>query len=317
MKTTERDSLEVWADGEAVVEPDAVAVRTGSLRRDVWRRFHQNWAAVGSLAIVLLLILTAIFAPFLHTVSPYGQDYNSLDQGPSWAHWWGTDGVGRDLYSRLLYGLRIPLIVGFIGTSTTVLIGVLIGVVAGYARGAVDGILSRFTDLVFAFPAFLLSLIVVSFFGPALDPYFGGAGRVLLLSMIFAMVSWPPLMRFVRSLTLGLRDQQFIEAARTCGTSTWQMIWRHLLPNMGGLILVQASFIVVTVISTESVLSILGLGVTPPNPDLGQMLSDGVQRMDYNGWEVVFPSSLLSVLILALTFLGDGLRDAVDPRMNH
>jgi peptide/nickel transport system permease protein len=316
VKTEDRGTVRAQVDLATLEDEEIFALGIRSPARDAWLRFRRNWPAVISLAIVVVLILMALFAPFLHTTSAYIQDYNSLDQGPSWAHWCGTDGVGRDLYSRLLYGLRVPLIVGFIGTSITVLIGVFIGVIAGFARGVVDAALSRFTDLMFAFPAFLLALIVVSLFGPALDPYFGGAGRVILLSIIFALVSWPPLMRFVRALTLSLRDQQFVEAARTCGTTSWNIVWRHLLPNMWGLVLVQASFIVVSVISTESVLSILGLGVNPPNPDLGQMLSDGVQRMDYSGWEVLVPSVVLSALILALTFLGDGLRDAVDPRMS-
>jgi peptide/nickel transport system permease protein len=316
VKTEDRGTVRAQVDLATREDEEIFALGIRSPARDAWLRFRRNWPAVISLAIVVVLILMALFAPFLHTTSAYIQDYNSLDQGPSWAHWCGTDGVGRDLYSRLLYGLRVPLIVGFIGTSITVLIGVFIGVIAGFARGVVDAALSRFTDLMFAFPAFLLALIVVSLFGPALDPYFGGAGRVILLSIIFALVSWPPLMRFVRALTLSLRDQQFVEAARTCGTTSWNIVWRHLLPNMWGLVLVQASFIVVSVISTESVLSILGLGVNPPNPDLGQMLSDGVQRMDYSGWEVLVPSVVLSALILALTFLGDGLRDAVDPRMS-
>ncbi|MDQ2742735.1 MAG: ABC transporter permease, partial [Chloroflexota bacterium] len=283
---------------------------------DAWHRFRVNWAAMVSLGALSFVVFIAIFAPFIHTANPTLPSYGTLDAGPSWHHWFGTDGVGRDQYSRLLYGLRVPLVVGAIGTLITVAIGALTGVVAGYAGGFLDMILSRFTDLIFAFPSFTLALIVVSLYGPAFDPYFGGGGRVLLLSVIFALVSWPFLMRFVRSLTLGIKEEQFVEAARVAGSTNWAIIRRHLLPNMWGLVLVQASFIVIGVISTETVLSIFGLGVQPPNPDLGQMLFDGVSRLDYNGWEVVFPSIALTVIILSLTFLGDGLRDAIDPRMN-
>jgi ABC-type dipeptide/oligopeptide/nickel transport system permease subunit len=299
----------------AVVE-ELPRTRISSPGRDAWRRFRRNWAAMLSLGVIIALILIAAFAPFLHTENPLAQDYTALNQGPSWHHWFGTDGVGGDQYSRLLYGLRVPLAVGLVGTAITVLIGVLIGVLAGYFGGVIDAILSRFTDLMFAFPAFLLALISVSLFGGLLDNIFGWVGRVFILIVIFAAVSWPPLMRFVRSLTLSLKEQQFVEAARTCGSTNWKIIRRHLLPNMWGLILVQASFIVVFTISTETTLSIFSLGVPPPHPDLGQMLEDGVQIIDSTPWGVVFPSIFLTIIILAFTFLGDGVRDAVDPRMN-
>jgi peptide/nickel transport system permease protein len=284
--------------------------------RDAARRFRQNWAAVVSLSTIAIILLVALLAPFLHTSNPLQPDYGVLNVGPSPQHWFGTDAVGRDLYSRLIFGLRVPLFVGFLGTFITVILGAVIGVVSGYAGGAVDSLLSRFTDVIFAFPSFLLSLISVSLFGQALDFLPGGSGRVILLTIVFAVVSWPGLMRFVRSLALGLKEQQFVEAARTSGSTSWKIVRRHLLPNMWGLVLVQASFIVVGVIYNEAILSIFGLGVPAPNPDLGRMLFDGTAVMDINAWEVVFPSGLFTIMILAFTFLGDGLRDAIDPRMN-
>jgi peptide/nickel transport system permease protein len=268
------------------------------------------------MVVLFGIVFIAILAPFMHTSDPLAQNYGTLDAPPGSSHWFGTDGVGRDQFSRLLYGLRVPLVVGAIGTFITVALGTLIGVVAGYLGGWVDSLLSRFTDLIFAFPSFTLALIVVSLYGPALDGYFAGTGRVILLSVVFALVSWPALMRFVRSLALSLKENQFVEGAIVSGSTGWQIIWRHLLPNMLGLILVQSSFIVIGVISTETVLSVFGLGVPAPNPDLGQMLYDGVSRLDYSPWEVVFPSITLTVLILSLTFVGDGLRDAIDTRMN-
>jgi peptide/nickel transport system permease protein len=288
---------------------------TSSPAADAWRRFRRNWPALGSLVVLAAVVLIAAFAPLMHTTSPLAQNYLQLDAPPSHAHWMGTDGVGRDQYSRLLYGLRVPLIVAAVGTFITVFLGSLIGVVAGFAGGWVDSVLSRFTDVIFAFPSFTLALIVVSLYGPALDPYFGGGGRVILLSLVFALVSWPALMRFVRSLALVLKEQPFIEAAQVSGTTNWQIIRRHLAPNMVGLILVQASFIAINVIAIEAVLSVFGLGVQAPNPDLGQMLFDGVSRLDYSPWEVVFPSIALTVIIVALTFVGDGLRDAIDTRL--
>jgi peptide/nickel transport system permease protein len=185
----------------------------------------------------------------------------------------------------------------------------------------VDTLLSRFTDLIFAFPAFLLAVLCAEYFGNLLDnspinQYMAGGGRVMILTIVFAAVGWPALMRFVRSLALSLKEQQFVEAARTSGSTSWRILVRHLLPNMYGLILVQAGFIVVGFISTEAVISILGLGVQPPNPDIGVMLAHGPEAFGFSYWLTIFPAIVLTILILAFTFLGDGVRDAVDPRGN-
>jgi len=296
---------------------EAIPTRVSSPAKDAWRRFRQNWAAMISLITILLLIFAAIFAPLLHTLDPLNQSYDILDLGPNPHHWFGTDGLGRDQYSRMLYGLRTPLIVGVVGTAITVFLGMLIGVISGYFGGFIDSLLARFTDMMFAFPAFTLALIIVSFYGNALDPIFAGVGRLMVLVIVFSIVGWPALMRFVRSLTLSMKEQQFIDAAKTSGTGSWKMMTRHLLPNMYGLILVQASFVVVGFIYTEAVLSIFGLGVEAPNPDLGAMLYEGSQRLGLNYWEAMFPSVFLTVIILSFTFFGDGVRDAVDPRSSH
>jgi peptide/nickel transport system permease protein len=268
-----------------------------------------------SLGVILILILMAVLAPFMHTTPFWKVDFTAIDSAPTPQHWFGSDQIGRDEYSRVVYGMRVPLAVAIIGTIITVAVGTVLGMVAGFIGGVVDGGLSRFTDLMFAFPGFTLALIVVSSFGLAADKISpGGTGRVVLLTLVFALVSWPPLMRFVRSLALTLKEQQFVEAARTSGTSSWNIMRRHLLPNMYGVILVQAAFIAVAVISTETVLAIFGLTVQEPNPDLGAMLYEGVQRVQTAYWEVLFPGLTLAVLILAFTFVADGVRDAVDPR---
>lgn len=297
-------------------EPEQVIAgpAAGSPAMDAWRRFRGNWAAVLSLATIVALFGLAIFAPFLHTTNPLTQHYDALDLGPGPQHWFGTDSLGRDQYSRLLYGLRVPLLAGIVGAAITTIMGTLLGVVAGYFGGPIDTLLSRFTDLIFAFPGFTLALIVVSVYGNALDSIIAGAGRLLTLIVVFGLVGWPGLMRFVRSLTLSMKEQQFIEAARTCGTSHAKIIFSHLLPNMWGLILVQAGFIVISFVYTEATLSIFGLGVEPPNPDLGQMLYNGTSNMGVSYWEVLFPSAFLVIIFLAFTFLADGLRDAFDPR---
>src|SRR5579859_563988 len=290
--------------------------RVSSPGRDAIRRFRQNWAAMISLAVILIMILLAIFAHFAHTGDPFAIDYGNFDANPSSNHWFGTDGLGRDQYTRLIYGLRVPLIVGIVGAVITTTIGTLVGLISAYSGGFVDSLLARFTDLIFAFPAFVLSVLVVSLYGQAMDSYAGGAGRVIVLTVVFSFIGWPAIMRFVRGLSLSMKEQQFVEAARTSGSSSWRILIRHLLPNMYGLILIQSSFLVIGFVYNEAVLSILGLGVQPPNPDLGVMLANGAARLDYNAWEAVIPSIVISMIILAFTFLGDGVRDAFDPRGN-
>lgn len=322
-KLPSRDVLHSQADREmggaepfvAAQADDFAGTRVSSPGRDAWRRFRRNWASMIGLGVILILIFMAIFAPFMHTTPFAKVDFTAIDSAPTAQHWFGSDQIGRDEYSRVVYGMRVPLAVAIIGTIFTVAIGTILGMVAGFLGGFVDGGLSRFTDLMFAFPGFTLALIVVSSFGLAADTISpGGTGRVVLLTIVFALVSWPPLMRFVRSLALTLKEQQFVEAARTSGTSSWSIMRRHLLPNMYGVILVQAAFIAVAVISTETILAIFGLTVQEPNPDLGSMLYEGVQRLQTAYWEVLFPGLTLAVLILAFTFVADGVRDAVDPR---
>jgi oligopeptide transport system permease protein len=300
---------------EASPEPFESGTQISSPFRDATRRFRRNWAAVVSLIVVAILIFMAIFAHYMHTTDPTALDYNALSQGPSANHWFGTDTEGRDEYTRILYGLRVPFVVSFVGTFLTVVLGLAFGLVAGLYGGFIDSMLSRFTDFMFAFPAFLLTIIIVTLFGGYFDRNFpNGVGRAVILTAVFALVSWPPLMRFVRSLALSLKEQQFIEAARTSGTTNLRIITRHLVPNVWGLVLVQGALTIAYIIGTEAVLSILGQGVNEPNPDLGTMLYDGAHYMAENGWLAFFPSLFLTVLILAFTFIGDGVRDAVDPR---
>ncbi len=313
-ETAETDELADTALAGAKADRDG----TRSFVDDATRRFRQNRAAVSSTVVVLILIFAAIFAHFLHTTDPLALDLNSINQAPSTSHWFGTDPEGRDEYTRILYGLRIPLIVSFVGTALTLIVGVLFGLAAGYYGGVIDSILSRFTDLMFAFPGFLLSIIIVTLFGPTLDSDFpNGVGRAILLTCVFALVSWPPLMRFVRSLALTLKEQQYVEAARVIGTSDSKIILRHLATNTYGLVMVQAALTVSFIIGAETVLSILGLGVQQPAPDLGSMLYDGTTYMDANGWGLLFPCIFVTVLIVAFIFIGNGIRDAVDPRSSN
>lgn len=289
-----------------------------SLSREAMRRLMANRLALASTVLILFLLLLAIVANFLPLQNAFhhGSDL-VLDSPPTGKHWAGTDGNGLDEFSRLIFGMRPAFAVGIIGQVITTCLGVLFGVVSGYYGGWIDTVLARITDLIFAFPSFLLAFLVVGVFGSQVTQYGGGTGSVVLITIVFALVGWPGLMRFVRGLTLSLKEQQFVEAARTVGTPSWKIITRHILPNTWGLVLVQATFGVGAYISTEAVLSLLGLGVQNPNPDLGVMVNAGIGQLSLNPVEALAPSALLTIIVVAFAFLGDGLRDAVDPRGNE
>ncbi len=276
-----------------------------------------NRLAVVSLVVLIVLILLALLANFLPLIDPTAGDPFNQDSFPSRLHLLGTDASGHDLFSAIIFGLRPALAVGIIGQVIATIIGVAIGVVAGYFGGWVDAVLSRFTDLVFALPTFLMAFLTVAVLGSSWDNLFGGTGRIVLITIVFGFVGWPPLMRFVRALALSMKEQQFIEAAHSIGTPPLKIIVRHILPNTWGLVLVQATFGIGNFIYNETTLSLLGLGVQPPNPDLGSLITIGAQQININWMESIIPAAFLAVLVVGFAFLGDGLRDAVDPRASE
>jgi len=285
-----------------------------SLGREALHRFAANRLAMVSLLALFALVIVTLFANFLPLIDPTQGSAFNQDSFPSRVHLLGTDASGHDLLSAIIFGLRPALAVGIIGQIVTTILGVFIGVVAGFYGGKIDSLLSRFTDFVFALPTFLLAFLTVAVLGPDWDNFFGGSGRVVLITIVFGLVGWPPLMRFVRSLTLTYKEQQFVEAAHSIGTSRWHIITRHILPNTWGLVLVQTTFGVGGFIYNETTLSLLGLGVQPPNPDLGALVSIGAEHIYINWLESVAPATVLAVLVVVFAFLGDGLRDAIDPR---
>jgi ABC-type dipeptide/oligopeptide/nickel transport system permease subunit len=294
--------------------PSTQDVQPTSLSREAMRRFRANRLAIASLLVLLTLIAAALLANFLPLIDPTVNDPFNQDSFPSRMHLLGTDSSGHDLLSAIIYGLRPALAVGIIGQVVATILGVGIGVAAGFYGGKLDAVLSRFTDFVFALPTFLLAFLTVAVLGPDWDTFFGGTGRIVLITIVFGLVGWPPLMRFVRALTLSFKEQQFVEAAHAVGTPRWKIITRHILPNTWGLVLVQATFGIGGFIYNETTLSLLGLGVQPPNPDLGSLVSNGAQHIDINWLESVAPAAVLAVLVVSFAFLGDGLRDAVDAR---
>ncbi len=268
------------------------------------RRFLRHRLAVISLVLLALLILAAIFAPLVSPYDPLAQDANNTLIGPSSTHLLGTDDLGRDILSRLIYGGRVTLTIGFGATAVVLLLGIVIGAVAGYAGGWVDNVLMRFVDLVLSFPALFLLLILAA------------AAGVSLLSIILfiGLFGWMYLARLVRGEFLVLREMEYIEAARAVGVGGWRTVWRHMLPNTIASIIVNATFSIAAAMYIEAALDFLGFGLSPEIPTWGNMLAESESYIAVNPLLTIAPGVVLTVAILAVNFVGDGLRDAFDPR---
>jgi len=304
-----RDEPEVVTGIEPDEPPD-----TG--RERFRRRFRGNRPALLAAAVILLAVLAAVFGPLLWTASPSTFDplTAQLDAFPSAAHPLGTDHLGRDLLARLLAGLRVSLLVVALVESLNVSLGLLTGVVAGYFRGTIDEIFLRISDILFAFPGLLLAILLAGVFGQHLGNAYGGLARLALVSVALAVVSWPLMARYVRAETLSLRTRDYVEAARVLGTHDGPIIRHHIVPNVIGIVLTAATLDMAGVVVNEALLSFLGLGVQPPGSSIGLMISDGINQLGVNWLETFFPGVALTVLVLAFSFLADGLRDALDVR---
>jgi peptide/nickel transport system permease protein len=254
--------------------------------------------------------------------SPFHQELDRQDEGPSAQYWLGTDAIGRDLLARLMQGMLVSIFVALSVEVVNVVLGISIGTLAGFFGGWIDQLLARFTDIMFAFPGLLFAILLTGIFGSQADtafssiPFIGANGnaRLILVSLALAMTTWPLMARFVRGQTLQLKEQQFIEAARTAGTSNVRIILRHIIPNLFSIVVVAATLDISGTIIGEAGLSFLGLGVQQPGSSIGLMISDATNLIDTHPWEVLLPSLVLTIIVLAFSFLGDGLRDAFDPR---
>jgi ABC-type dipeptide/oligopeptide/nickel transport system permease subunit len=272
-----------------------------------WKRFvqpllRQRSAMVG-LAIIAVYVFAAVFAPWLATHDPTAQDLMASLQGPSAAHWLGTDSYGQDLYSRLLYGAQLALIIGFASVALGLAVGVAIGLAAGLMGGRTEWVLMRIVDGLLAFPELILAMAFMAVLG------LGTENVVYALALSFV----GPFARMTRGDVLQVKNQPYIEAARLMGVSTAAVIWRHVLPNVVSPILVQAGMRVSIAILLESGLSFLGIGVVPPTPDWGLMIAEGRAFITMAPWISGMPGVALAILLVALNLLGDGLRDAFDP----
>jgi peptide/nickel transport system permease protein len=272
-----------------------------------WRQFRQNHLAIAGGVVVVLLGLAALLASVLAPYDPAAYDVKQILLSPSRAHWFGTDQLGRDLLSRMLYGARISMSVGFVSVGIAVVIGTLIGTMAAYYGGRTDELLMRFVDLMLNFPRFFLLLTLIAFLRPS----------IFVIMAVIGLTGWMGLARLVRSEILSLKEREFVLSARALGARDRRIMFRHILPNALVPVLVSATLGVAGAILAESGLSFLGLGVQPPTPSWGNILIDGKANIEIAWWLSVFPGMAILVTVLAYNLLGEGLRDALDPRLHQ
>lgn len=305
------------------------------------RRLRRDKRAMASVGIIVFFVILALIGPTIYQhvggiyqspisgpVGPgvyhtyYHQELNRQDELPSLQYLLGTDDLGRDLLARLMQGILISIAVALLVEVVDVGMGITVGVLAGFHGGAIDQVLARFTDIIFAFPGLLFIILVAGIWGGWADttlsniPVIGANGnaRLLVVSLALAFVAWPLMARYVRGQTLQLKEQQFIEAARTAGTSDMRIILRHIIPNLFSIVVVASTLNIVGTIIGEAGISLLGLGVQTPGSSIGLMIAEAQPLVATYPWEILLPTGVLAIFVLAFSFLGDGLRDAFDPR---
>ena len=282
----------------------AVPEAGSSLWRDAWQRLQKNKLAVCGGGILLVLAVLCVAGPWFLHVSYQEQNLDLGASPPSAAHWFGTDTLGRDLFVRLLYGGRISIGVGLCATFVALTIGVVYGAIAGYAGGKADAIMMRLVDIIYALPFTIFVILLMVFFGR----------NIVLLFVAIGAVEWLTMARIVRGQIMALKKMEFIEAARSLGLSDRRIIFRHMLPNALGPIIVYTTLTIPAVMLLEAFLSFLGLGVQPPMSSWGTLIKDGAEKMEEFPWLLLFPGTIFSLTLFSLNFLGDGLRDALDVR---
>ncbi|OPX21025.1 MAG: peptide ABC transporter permease [Desulfobacca sp. 4484_104] len=275
--------------------------------REFWARFYRNRLALSGLVIVLGLFLVSFLAPWLAPYDPNYIDLGAMLMPPSANHLFGTDPLGRDVFSRILFGAQISLKVGFVSVGLATLIGVWIGALAGYYGGWADNILMRFVDLMLCFPTFFLILAVIAILEPS----------IWNIMAIIGLTSWMGVARLVRAEFLSLKNREFVQAAQALGAGDARIIFRHLLPNSLAPVMVSATLGVAGAILTESALSFLGLGVQPPTPSWGNILTAGKDNIEIAWWLSLFPGLAILITVMGYNLLGEGIREAIDPRLKE
>jgi peptide/nickel transport system permease protein len=292
-------------------EVSAVTAETSSMAAAIWKRFRKHPGAVGGSIVFLILSVMVIFASF----SPYDPDASSMlerYQPPSSQHWMGTDALGRDLFTRVLYGGRISLTVGLLVVVIALAIGVPVGALAGYYGGWLDGILMRLTDTFLSLPPFLVLILLSAILREVDAPLFE-RNSVLTIALVIGILSWMTFARLVRATILTLRELDFVTATRALGGSDFRIIVNHILPNSIGPIIVEATLELGYAIIEESGLSFLGFGIQPPTPSWGNLLSNAQEHFTKYPWLAIFPGLMIFLAIISVNYIGDGLRDAFDP----
>jgi peptide/nickel transport system permease protein len=286
--------------------PLALRARRGELGQ-FWRTFRRNQLACAGAIVVGILAVIAVLAPALAPRDPNKPDMKRILEAPSGKHWLGTDQIGRDVLSRLLYGSRISLAVGFVSVGIATLIGVLLGAAAGYHGGMVDGVIMRLVDLMLVFPRFFLLLAVLAFLKPS----------IWTIMAVIGLTGWMGVTRLVRAEFLALREREFVIWSESIGAGALRVIFKHILPNALAPVLVAMTLGVPAAILTESGLSFLGLGVQPPYATWGNILNDGKDLITYAWWLTLYPGLAILITVLAYNLLGEGIRDALDPRLRQ
>ncbi len=287
-----------------VVEEKQLVVGT-SLWQDAWRRLKKNKLAVFGAIVLIIIVTSSIFVPIF---SSYSYDQINLDKSsepPSWQHWFGTDQLGRDILVRSLIGGRISLMVGVIATAVSFVIGVTYGAISGYFGGYIDELMMRIVDVIYSLPYLFLVIVLLAFFTKS----------IFMLFFVLGAVSWLTMARIVRGQVLSIKNQEFIEAARAVGVGTPMIIFRHVVPNTLGPVIVYTTLTIPSAMLSEAFLSFLGLGVQPPLASWGTMVNEGVEAISVYPWQLIFPGLMMAITLFSLNFLGDGLRDALDPQM--
>jgi peptide/nickel transport system permease protein len=284
----------------------AASARRGEIRQ-FWRTFSRNQLACCGAVVVGTLVAIALLAPALAPWNPNKPDTKRILEGPSAKHWLGTDQIGRDVLSRLLYGSRISLAVGFVSMGIAVLIGIMLGAAAGYHGGVVDAFIMRLVDLMLVFPRFFLLLAVLAFLKPS----------IWTIMAVIGLTGWMGVTRLVRAEFLALREREFVIWSESIGAGALRVIFKHILPNAMAPVLVAMTLGIPAAILTESGLSFLGLGVQPPNATWGNILNDGKELITYAWWLTLYPGLAILITVLSYNLLGEGIRDALDPRLRQ
>ncbi|MEN6509334.1 MAG: oligopeptide ABC transporter permease [Smithella sp.] len=272
-----------------------------------WEMFYKNKLALTGCGIVILLFAVSLLAPVIAPYDPGAIDLKNVLASPSAEHWFGTDQLGRDVLSRMIWGARISLKVGFVATGLAILIGMILGAVAGYYGGWIDAVIMRFVDIMLCFPTFFLILAVIAFLEPS----------IWNIMIVIGLTGWMGVTRLVRADFISLRERDFVRAARSIGANDARIIFIHILPNALASILVAATLGIAGAILTESALSFLGIGVQPPTPSWGNILTAGKDNIDIAWWLSLYPGLAILITVVGYNLLGEGIRDASDPRLKR